>query len=99
MLRTLPVFALLPLLGAAAAAATYELPTETAMLHQGEGKGFEAARNHCLACHSADYPNMQPPHKPKAFWDADVTKMIQLFKAQIPDEDAKAIAQYLADTY
>jgi mono/diheme cytochrome c family protein len=99
MRRRLAPLLLLPLLGGAASAASYQLPPETAVLRPAEGKGFEAAQNHCLACHSADYPNMQPPNKPKPFWEAIVTKMIQVYKAQIAEEDAKAIAQYLADNY
>jgi sulfite dehydrogenase len=91
---------MLPLLASGPAlAASYQLPPETAVLHPAEVKGYRAATDYCLACHSADYPNMQPPHRPKAFWDATVAKMITVFKAQIPDEDAKAIAQYLADNY
>ena len=85
--------------GNAGWAASYQLPPETAQLHAASGKGYEAAQNYCLACHSADYANMQPPKKPKAFWDAEVTKMIQVYKAKIPEDDAKAIADYLAENY
>ncbi len=76
---------------------TYKLPEETATFRP--GPGVEAARNNCGACHSADYVSIQPPKKGKAFWDAEVTKMIKTYKAQITDADAKTIADYLAATY
>jgi hypothetical protein len=34
-----------------------------------------------------------------AFWNAEVTKMIKTYGAPISDPDAKAIADYLAQTY
>jgi mono/diheme cytochrome c family protein len=76
---------------------TYKLPEETATFRP--GPGLEAAKNNCVACHSADYVSIQPPKKGKAFWDAEVTKMIKTYKAQITDADAKTIADYLAATY
>jgi hypothetical protein len=35
----------------------------------------------------------------KAFWEAEVTKMIKAYHAPISEADAKAIADYLAKTY
>ena len=76
---------------------TYELPEETAALRP--GPGVEAAQNNCLSCHSADYVAMQPPQKGRAFWEAEVAKMIKIYHAPIEEADAKAIADYLAQTY
>ena len=76
---------------------TYVLPEETSALRP--GPGIETAQNHCLKCHSVDYVNTQPPNRGKAFWEAEVTKMIKLYHAPINDADAKAIADYLAKTY
>jgi sulfite dehydrogenase (cytochrome) subunit B len=76
---------------------TYALPEETATLHPGPGS--ETVRNNCLTCHSFDYVTTQPPHAGKAFWEAEVTKMIKVYHAPINDADAKAIADYLAKTY
>jgi mono/diheme cytochrome c family protein len=84
---------------AMAAPKTYELPEETAVLKSGPAPGFEAAKNNCSGCHSADYVNFQPPKKGQAFWDAEVQKMIKVYGAPIGDADAKAIADYLAKTY
>lgn len=82
---------------AAARPLTYQLPDETATLRS--GPGVEAAQNNCLSCHSVDYITMQPPKKGKAFWEAEVTKMIKVYHAPIGEEDAKAITDYLAQTY
>jgi mono/diheme cytochrome c family protein len=85
-------------LGAATAESlTYELPQETATLKP--GAGAEVAQNNCLACHSVDYIAMQPPQKGKAFWEAEVAKMIKTYHAPIDEADAKTISDYLAQTY
>ena len=78
---------------------TYTLPDETAVLRPGPEAGFEAAKNNCMASHSVDYILTQPPKKGAAFWDAEVTKMIKVYKAPIDEKDAKAIADYVAQTY
>jgi hypothetical protein len=74
----------------------YQLPEETAALKP--GPGVESAQV-CMACHSADYISTQPPKKGKAFWGAEVQKMIKVFKATIADADAATIADYLATNY
>jgi sulfite dehydrogenase (cytochrome) subunit B len=94
----------IPLLVSLAAAASsalaepmvYQLPPETAELKP--GPGVETAIV-CTACHSADYISTQPSGKGKAFWQAEVQKMIKAYKAPIGDDDAATIANYLAATY
>jgi mono/diheme cytochrome c family protein len=76
---------------------TYSLPDETATFRTEPGS--EVAQNNCLACHSADYIQMQPSGKGKAFWESEVTKMINSYHAPIDEADAKAIVDYLARTY
>jgi mono/diheme cytochrome c family protein len=76
---------------------SYDLPEETAVLRP--GPGMDAAQSNCVACHSADYIAMQPPKRGKAFWEAEVTKMIKTYGAPITEADAKVIADYLAQTY
>ena len=78
---------------------TYTLPAETPILKPGRGPGFDAAQNNCLSCHSGDYLTTQPSKRGKAFWDAEVTKMIRVYHAPISEGDAKAIGEYLAETY
>jgi sulfite dehydrogenase (cytochrome) subunit B len=76
---------------------TYVLPAETAEFLP--GPGVETAQGNCLVCHSADYVRMQPPEQGKAFWTAEVNKMIKVFGAPISPEDAAKIVDYLSATY
>src|SRR3712207_355942 len=72
---------------------TYSLPDETATFRAGPGS--DVAQNNCLACHSADYIRMQPSGKGKAFWEGEVTKMINSYHAPVDAADAKTIVDYL----
>jgi sulfite dehydrogenase (cytochrome) subunit B len=76
---------------------TYELPDAT--LTYRPGPGMETAQTNCVTCHSVDYISTQPPNRGKAFWEAEVTKMIKAHDAPIGEVDAKAIDDYLAKTY
>jgi mono/diheme cytochrome c family protein len=80
-----------------AAPRIYDLPEETAVLAPGPGQ--KLAQASCTTCHSVDYISTQPPQRGVPFWSAEVTKMIKVYGAQIPDDDAKAIAAYLAAKY
>jgi sulfite dehydrogenase (cytochrome) subunit B len=92
-----PLLSLLGLASAAfAAPIVYQPPDETAQLKP--GPGVETAIV-CEACHSADYVTTQPPGEGKAFWQAEVQKMIKVYKAPIAESDAAVIANYLAATY
>ena len=82
---------------APAAPLVYQLPPETAEFRP--GPGVETVTAMCGACHSADYVSTQPPNKGKAFWEAEVQKMIKVFKAPIEPRDAAEIVTYLAATY
>lgn len=100
MLAALAVAA--PLQGAAREAPTkappaYNPPPETSRLI--EGPGANLAQRYCLTCHSADYVSTQPPHMPPAFWQGEVAKMRNNYGAAIPDDAARAIADYLVATY
>jgi sulfite dehydrogenase (cytochrome) subunit B len=74
----------------------YQLPPETAQLKPGPGVDTAIV---CTACHSTDYISTQPSGKGKAFWQAEVQKMIKAYKAPIGEDDAAVIANYLAATY
>ena len=82
---------------------TYQLPDETAEVTRAwivkPSTGNESAQANCAACHSVDYISTQPPKKGKAFWGAEVQKMIKVFKAPIAEADAAAITDYLATNY
>ncbi len=75
---------------------TYQLPNETADFKPGPGVDTAIL---CRACHSADYITTQPSKRGKAFWEAEVQKMIKVYKAPINPTDAAAIVDYLAATY
>ncbi len=97
MKAVLSLLALLAVLAPAIASPiSYQLPDETADLKPGPGN--EAAQV-CRACHSADYISTQPSKMGKAFWQAEVQKMIKVFKAPIAEADAATITDYLATNY
>ena len=56
-------------------------------------------QRNCVTCHSVDYLSMQPPGKGKAFWEAEVTKMRQVYTARIDDADVPVIVAYLTVAY
>jgi cytochrome c5 len=58
------------------------------------GPEAEPARRRCLLCHSSDYVYTQPKLT-KAQWTSEVTKMIKVYGAPIPDDDVPAIVDYL----
>src|SRR5262249_53738367 len=83
------------ILGAAIVAAakpvTYTLPEETAAFKP--GPNLEVVQGNCGSCHSADYIITQPqgPAFKKAFWEAEVTKMIKVYGAPIDEADVPKI--------
>ncbi len=75
--------------------ASIDLPTGDRMFPG--GKEAEAINSNCLACHSAGMVLNQPALA-KATWDAEVHKMISVYKAPVATEDVPAIVAYLAST-
>jgi cytochrome c5 len=59
------------------------------------GSGSDAINNNCLVCHSAGMVLTQPALS-KAAWQAEVDKMIHVYKAPVAPEDAATIVDYLA---
>jgi len=59
------------------------------------GASADAINNSCLACHSAEMVLNQPALS-RATWDAEVHKMIKVYKAPVDDRDIPAIVDYLA---
>ena len=96
-IATIPLAAAVALASAAIAGPlAYQLPDETAELKPGPGVKTAIV---CEACHSADYISTQPPREGKAFWQAEVQKMIKVYRAPIGESDAAIIVNYLAATY
>jgi len=60
-----------------------------------DGPGSDAINNNCLACHSAGMVLNQPALSKQA-WAAEVTKMINAYKAPVAAEDVGPIVEYLA---
>ncbi len=60
------------------------------------GTAAQATNANCLTCHSVGMVLNQPPLS-KAAWQAEVTKMIKLYKAPISEADVPAIVAYLAN--
>ena len=87
-------FTALALLLAALPARADERPVELK-----KAPGVELVETQCSACHSLDYIRMNAPFLKPETWQAEVTKMIKTFGADIPDEDAKAITDYLIRNY
>jgi len=79
--------------------ASYALPGETSTLKQAPDRGYPLAEAYCAMCHSRDYITTQPPTRGKAFWAAEVTKMVVVYGAPIPEPDRPVIIEYLAATY
>jgi len=99
----LPLAIFAAILGAAIVAAakpvTYILPDETAAFKP--GPNLEVVQGNCGSCHSADYIITQPQGAAfkKAFWEAEVTKMIKVYGAPIDEADVPKIVDYLVQTY
>ena len=82
-----------------AAPKTIQLQPDPMQLKPSELPGYAKAQANCVACHSAEYMQDQPPNAARPYWDAMVKRMKGVFKAPIADADMPAIVDYLAKTY
>jgi len=73
---------------------TVDLPDPGRMF---PGPGSDAINNNCLACHSAGMI-LNQPNLSKVNWQAEVNKMINVYKAPVNKEDVPAIVEYLTRT-
>jgi sulfite dehydrogenase (cytochrome) subunit B len=78
---------------------TYDLPKGGATFRPGPNR--EVVQGNCGSCHSSDYISTQPqgPKFKKDFWQAEVTKMINVYGAPIDAADVPKIVDYLSATY
>lgn len=76
----------------------YVLPQEMVAFKAGPNQ--DVVQGNCAGCHSADYIQSQPrgPNFGKAFWQAEVTKMIKVYGAPIGEADVEKIVDYLVKT-
>ena len=77
----------------------FELPAETATFKP--GPNLDVVQGNCGACHSSDYVLTQPRGEKfkQGFWEAEVTKMINVYGAPIEKADIPKIVEYLTATY
>src|SRR5258706_6454938 len=73
---------------------TIVLPPDGMQLKPSPLPGYAKAQASCVACHSAEYMQYQPPTAPRPYWDAMVKRMRKEFAARSP---AKAIPRILAN--
>lgn len=60
------------------------------------GNAAEAINANCITCHSAGMV-LNQPHLSRAEWTAEVTKMINVYKAPVEPDAAAAVIAYLVD--
>lgn len=60
------------------------------------GAGVDALNTHCRACHSPSMVLTQPPLS-REEWRKEVGKMMDVFKAPVPQDQVDIITQYLVN--
>ena len=78
---------------------TIQLPPDGVQWKESPLPGYAKVTAQCVACHSAEYAQYQPPTAARPYWDAMVKRMKTVFKAPIDDADIPLIVDYLAKTY
>ena len=64
-----------------------------------EGKGRDLTVGRCIICHTLEYIPSNAPAMNRAGWEKSVQKMRDRFGAQITDDEARQIVDYLASNY
>ena len=64
-----------------------------------DGPELASVNAYCSICHSTDYIEMNSRFLKRAAWEAEVTKMIKIMGAPIPDSDVPRIVDYLIRNY
>jgi sulfite dehydrogenase len=80
-------------------AKTIDLPSDTVLWRPSPLPGYQLVLQKCSACHSAHYAEYQPPNTGAAYWNAQVLRMKNVFKAPVTDEEVPVIVEYLSQTY
>ena len=75
------------------------LPPDPVQLKPSDLPGYAKAQAQCVACHSAEYMQYQPPTAARPYWDAMVKRMKAVFKAPVNEADMPDIVDYLVKTY
>lgn len=100
---SMPVLLAACLLTIAAAATagvkSINLPPDGVQLKASTLPGYEKAKMNCVACHSAEYMQYQPPTAARPYWENMVKRMKMVFNAPLDDADIPDIVDYLVKTY
>ena len=100
LMRGLTLATLIAMAGSVSAGVkSIQLPPDGAQLMVSPLPGYEKARNNCVACHSAEYMQYQPPTAARPYWENVVKRMKAVFNAPINDADMPDIVDYLVKTY
>ena len=75
------------------------LPPDTVLWKPSALPGYAKVAANCVACHSAEYGQYQPPTAPRGYWDAMVKRMKAVFKAPFDEADIPVMVDYLVKTY
>ena len=59
-----------------------------------DGPGLDAMQSNCISCHTPGMILTQP-NMPKAFWEAEVAKMRNVYNAPVDEKDVPDIVSYL----
>lgn len=84
---------------AVAGSKSIDLPPDGMQLKPSPLPGYAKAQANCVACHSAEYMQYQPPNAARPYWEAMVKRMKVVFKAPVDDADMPLIVDYLVKTY
>lgn len=86
-------------LGSFAQAKSMEPMPDSIQWRQSALPGYQLVLQKCTTCHSAHYAQYQPPNTGVGYWNAQVLRMKNVFKAPITDEEIPVIVEYLNTTY
>ena len=64
-----------------------------------DGPGHDLTLGRCLVCHSVEYIPSNAPAMNRTAWEKTIQKMRERFGAQITDEEATQILDYLDANY
>jgi cytochrome c553 len=63
------------------------------------GPGRDQVMGYCVMCHSVDYIQMNSVFMTRQVWDAEITKMIKAYGAQVPPDQIPVLLDYLTKNY
>lgn len=84
---------------AAVAVVSWTAQAQEAKLELKPGPGRDQVMGYCVMCHSVDYIQMNSPFMTRQVWDAEITKMIKAYGAQIPPDQVPVLLDYLTKNY